>query len=711
MNTCPTCGAQYPSTVRLCTKDGTVLETAAPSDPNVGRVLDGKYRLDARLNSGGMGTVYKATHLMLGKTLAVKLINAELVTSPEIVRRFQREARAASNLNHPNIAPAYDLGQTEDGTLYIAMEFISGQSLREVIRASGQLDTARIVRILRQVASALSLAHKNDIIHRDLKPHNIMLTRDDSGREVAKLLDFGIAKTFDDATTQLTATGFALGTPQYMSPEQATGQPVDGRSDLYALGAILYEMLIGDVPFNDPSTPAVLVKQVIEPAKRPSARRPDLQISPELETIALRCLEKDPAARYQTADEFAAALEPLIGTHPTPIPSDLATVVMPQGAAAAAAAAGMGLMPTATAPAIDPAAPTMVMGDAATQTARPAVSPVRTERATPIQPPPARATVTAPPVPAASQPAHVTAPPIAAVQPPTPPAAGAGAPGHAAEARASTGRNFMAFAAMIIVLIVGVGGLALYGFGVFRWPGSTDADTTAAADTNTPAPSSPTSAAVPPAGEQPANTAGTNAGNVAASPVSGAASAPPPVAGGTAAPPPTAPAASRAGGAPASGSGGAATGSGAVPTPPPTVQPPPAPVTPPAPPPKAENPTVLFRCAGAPELCPSIRSAMEEALEKASMPAADSPDQADIVVDVRVTLESETPQTMFGQTFFVRTFSTEMMALARPRRPVRMPPPKTVSFDPRNRQLRAAEHGQLVAADIVQRLKAFWAQR
>lgn len=309
MSICPTCKTTYPDTMRLCPTDGTVLEGGqAPRDENVGRSLDGKYRLDKRLSSGGMGTVYKATHLMLGKALAVKLIKADLPASPDVVRRFQREAKAASNLNHPNIVPAYDLGQTQDGTLYIAMEYIDGPSLKDVIQA-GPIDPARTINLLRQVASALSLAHKHDIIHRDLKPQNIMLTKDADGRDVAKLLDFGIAKTLDDSATQLTATGFSLGTPQYMSPEQAYGRPVDGRSDLYSLGIILYEMLVGEVPFSDPSTPAVLVKQMTEAPIPPALKRPDRQISPELAAIALRCLEKDPAKRFQTADEFSAALD------------------------------------------------------------------------------------------------------------------------------------------------------------------------------------------------------------------------------------------------------------------------------------------------------------------------------------------------------------------------------------------------------------------
>ena len=281
MISCPNCGASYPPSVRLCPRDGTVLGGHQPTEERfVGVVLHGKYRLDSYLSSGGMGAVFKATHVMLGKPVAVKLIKADLVTSPDMVRRFQREARAATSLTHPNIVAVYDLGQTDDGTLYIAMELVDGSSLKDVIRETGRVDSPRIVDILRQVASALSLAHRHHIIHRDLKPQNVMLTREADGREIAKLLDFGIAKTFDDKATQLTQTGLAIGTPQYMSPEQAMGREVDGRSDLYSLGVMLYEMLIGEVPFSDPSTPAILVKHMTElpPPPRgsaaPTARRP-----------------------------------------------------------------------------------------------------------------------------------------------------------------------------------------------------------------------------------------------------------------------------------------------------------------------------------------------------------------------------------------------------------------------------------------------------
>jgi eukaryotic-like serine/threonine-protein kinase len=308
MPTCSTCGTQYGATVRICVRDGTPLVAGRADDPYLGRLLDDKYRIDSFISAGGMGSVYRAQHVMLGKTVAVKVIKNELVTSDEIVSRFQREARAASNLDHPNIVTVYDLGQTREGTLYIAMEFIDGPSLHDAIRRDGPMPAARAVDILRQVASALSAAHRRQIVHRDLKSHNLMLATDDEGRDLVKLVDFGIAKTFDEST-QLTAAGYMMGTPHYMSPEQAAGQAVDHRTDIYSLGVILYEMLTGAVPFSDESLTSVLVKLATEVPPRPSLRRPDLVVPPALEAVAMRCLEKNPDDRYQSADEFATAIE------------------------------------------------------------------------------------------------------------------------------------------------------------------------------------------------------------------------------------------------------------------------------------------------------------------------------------------------------------------------------------------------------------------
>src|SRR5919201_389244 len=201
---CSQCGQKFPTTVRMCPNDGTVLEHAAQTSTHAGQILDSKYRLDALIAEGGMGAVYRATHVMLGKKVAIKLIRPELGTSPEIVRRFQREARAATALNHPNIVSVYDLGQTPDGTLYIAMEYIDGPSLKTLIQAGRAIPPLRTIAILRQGGSAPATAHRHNIIHRDLKPHNVMLATGIDGSEQAKLVDFGIAKTFDEST-QLTS--------------------------------------------------------------------------------------------------------------------------------------------------------------------------------------------------------------------------------------------------------------------------------------------------------------------------------------------------------------------------------------------------------------------------------------------------------------------------------------------------------------------------
>ena len=483
MSACPTCGATYENSVKICPKDGSVLEATVEIDARVGQTLDGKYRLDSQLGAGGMGAIYKATHLMLDKQVAVKLIKPELVTSPDLVRRFQREARAAGNLSHPNIAAAYDLGQTQDGTLYIAMELVNGPSLKDVIRTMGPMPVDRAIRIMRQVGSALALAHRHNIIHRDLKPHNIMLATDGQGHEVAKLLDFGIAKTFDEASTQLTQTGFVLGTPQYMSPEQAAGRPIDGRSDLYSLGIILYEMLIGEVPFNDPSTPAVLVKHLTEIPAPPSIRRPDVHVSPELEAIALRCLEKDPAARFQSADEFLAALPAETGSDtatarvvPVPAMSDRTVVLPPPGSAGAA---------TELAETLPPASAAARMSDATVVTPPPG-PPAQDSAAAAVTLPPAAPRPSTPasaPVPPA--PASVAA---ASPRPPAPSVPVAAAPRAAASSSSSGGsRPLRDIILLVVLLLLVVGGVAYAAMRMGIFGGRAADSETAATLTDMPA--------------------------------------------------------------------------------------------------------------------------------------------------------------------------------------------------------------------------------
>ena len=259
MRQCSKCERRFAAGETVCPHDGTILsDMVSFEEQAVGKTLDGKYRIDGFLKRGGMGAVYRGTHLMLNKPVAIKLIKPELVSSTDVVQRFLREARAAARLSHPNIVTVHDLGQTADGTLYIAMELVDGSSLKEMIVSEGAWEPKRTVRLLQGIGSALALAHREGIVHRDLKPQNIMVSRDNDGNEIPKLLDFGIAKTFEPTSPALTSTGMVLGTPHYMSAEQAKGQPADQRSDLYALGVILYEMLVGRVPFDDASIPQIL---------------------------------------------------------------------------------------------------------------------------------------------------------------------------------------------------------------------------------------------------------------------------------------------------------------------------------------------------------------------------------------------------------------------------------------------------------------------
>jgi serine/threonine-protein kinase len=656
---CPQCGQSFSTSVKLCPNDGAVLEHSDPTASHIGEVLDGKYRLDSFLSQGGMGAVYKATHVMLGRTVAVKLINPEYVTSTEAVRRFQREARAATSLNHPNIVSVYDLGQTPQGTLYIAMEFVDGPSLKSVITSGGPVPPARTTHLLRQVASALAVAHRHSIVHRDLKPQNIMLTRTENGQEVVKLVDFGIAKTFDDST-QLTVSGSTMGTPQYMSPEQASGHVVDGRSDIYSLGVILYEMLSGDVPFNDKSATAIIIKQMKEVPQPPSVRNPRVAIAPALEAMTLRCLEKDPAQRFQTADEFAAAL-------------DAAATAIPEVDAAM----------QATIPAVTPAArpPTATPAAAATM-----------KMAADTRPTAARA-------PAAPSPVD----PAAAVPTPLP---------------RKSGSNIAVVAVMVVLILVAALGGAFY---MLRG-GNSPQEAAAVADP----PAAP--AGESPVQQPPPQAAPASAQSSVGVPVSQSNSASQPAR----VPAPDGPAAVETSSAPVEGKptvpalvGRGPGRSNAGPSIPIRQlrmnarrgEPAGATAAPPSAPESTsqdarsefpENPAVFFRCSGAPEICGPLRAAVEEALDAGGLPAVRLPARADIAVAAEVEGVQQAVSQQFQTTFAVRTYSIEVSAeTTRTDEAVSMPPPSNLSFDPQFGSARVAERARLVAADIVERVKAF----
>jgi len=311
-------------------QDGSSLSTAKteppPADSLVGRVIAGKFQVNQWLGQGAMGIVYRATQVALDRTVAIKVLHHDFATDPEFAERFAREAKAASRLDHPNSIQVFDFGQEPDGLSYLVMEYVEGCDLCEWLAHHTPIPPRTIVALLSQVLAALAVAHDMGVIHRDLKPENIMIVpgTGDDGRavDVVKVCDFGIAKILQPATApagstnqprrKRSSTGLIVGTPAYMSPEQARGEAQDARSDLYAVGIILYELLTGSLPFEAETPLGFALKHVSELPERPSARVP--AVDPELEAICLKAISKTPADRYQNAREMRLALQSLAGT-------------------------------------------------------------------------------------------------------------------------------------------------------------------------------------------------------------------------------------------------------------------------------------------------------------------------------------------------------------------------------------------------------------
>ena len=301
---CNECGKSNPPEAKFCGKCGTpmVSDVLKPGD-----IIADRYRVVAPIGRGAMGMVYRAEHVQISKVLAIKLLHPELQQNPENVARFHREAESASRLNHPNTVHVFDFGRTESGSLYLVMEYVDGDDLAKILVKDGPMPFGRVAYLCAQVAGSVEDAHAAGIVHRDLKPENIVISEGRDG-ETAKVLDFGLAKLFAGTVeTQVTSAGTIVGTPYYMSPEQIHGQDLDGRSDVYALGAIMYECVVGKPPFEAPNPVGVLSKHLSEEPLRPSARSP-LSVPAEADEIILRCLEKDPDDRYQTAEEVRQAL-------------------------------------------------------------------------------------------------------------------------------------------------------------------------------------------------------------------------------------------------------------------------------------------------------------------------------------------------------------------------------------------------------------------
>jgi len=318
MPTCPACQASLSEGAKFCTSCGAKAPRGPTSteDPLIGRIFASNFRIEKLLGVGGMGKVYKGVQISLDKPVVLKVLHPHYADDETIVHRFHREARAASRLNHPNSINIIDFGQDEDGTLFMAMEFISGRDLFTMMYSEPQLPEQRIADILIQVCSALADAHEQGVIHRDLKPENIMVERRRDQQDFVKVLDFGIAKLQNPEgheTRALTAAGMVCGTPEYMAPEQARGEELDARTDVYALGVLLYQMATNELPFQADNAIGIVTKHIVEQPVPPREKAPDKNISPALEEIILRCMAKKPEERFATVLDLQRALKALAG--------------------------------------------------------------------------------------------------------------------------------------------------------------------------------------------------------------------------------------------------------------------------------------------------------------------------------------------------------------------------------------------------------------
>ncbi len=305
MKTCSVCSSEWPDDTRFCPKDGSTLRAAAGADL-IGSIVADRYHIEKKLGEGGMGAVYLGEHVKMGRKSAIKVMTQSMASDPEAIARFNREAANAARINHPNVCAIYDFGETEDGTIYLAMEFIEGETLSDMQHREGALELDRAAEILRQTGEALQAAHDLGIVHRDLKPDNIMIARARDGTDVVKVVDFGIAKAMTGEEGQkVTRTGLVVGTPEYMSPEQLSGDVLNGRSDIYSLALVFFRMVTGALPFQAESSQETMIKRLTDDPLKLSEVAPDAGWPPRLQGVMDRALERMPADRYESAALFA----------------------------------------------------------------------------------------------------------------------------------------------------------------------------------------------------------------------------------------------------------------------------------------------------------------------------------------------------------------------------------------------------------------------
>ena len=336
-NKCPSCGSPYGDDAKFCTRDGTRLVpvaqpaplgggprgTAAPAragapagaaSPNFnalnGRVLDGRYRVDKKVGEGGMSFVYLASDVSDSRRYAIKVLSPSLSQDTNAMARLRREAGLAIRLEHPNVCHIIRLGETEDGMVYVVMPFVDGDILADRRHKVGHLSLAQVVLWVGEIAAGLQVAHELKIIHRDLKPENIMISKGDDGVEHAVVMDFGLAKErkAGGELEKLTATGIILGTPEFMSPEQLRGKPLDARTDIYSLALMTFEMLTGKLPFAGRTQQEMMIARLRNEPIPLRTMRPELNFPPGVEKVLLKGMSRTPEERYATAPEFATAL-------------------------------------------------------------------------------------------------------------------------------------------------------------------------------------------------------------------------------------------------------------------------------------------------------------------------------------------------------------------------------------------------------------------
>ena len=333
MNRCPTCGTTYPAEARFCTRDGAKLVARqtmnlAPTPPRgttsgraepatpvtftnlVGQVLDGRYQVERKIGEGGMSFVYLATDVATKESYAIKVLSAALSRDQNAMARLKREASLGMRLAHPNVCHIIRLGETQDGLVYVVMPYVKGEVLSDRNNRTGTITLDEVVPFVRDIAAGLHVAHELKIVHRDLKPENVMICRDSDGSERAVVMDFGLAKErrADAELQKLTATGTILGTPEFMSPEQLRGRPLDARTDVYSLALMTFEMLTGKLPFTGRTQQETMIARLRSEPTPLRVAMPDSDFPEPVERVLLKAMSREADSRYSSAPEFADSL-------------------------------------------------------------------------------------------------------------------------------------------------------------------------------------------------------------------------------------------------------------------------------------------------------------------------------------------------------------------------------------------------------------------